>query len=49
MKTLKLKYLKTLQDSYKKGLITKKEWKTERKSIRRSEKSNLRHDLIINK
>lgn len=34
MKNLKLKYLKVLQDSYNKGMITKKEWKRERKSVR---------------
>lgn len=34
MKMSKLKYLKVLQDSYKKGTITKKEWKRERKSVR---------------
>lgn len=34
MESKKIKYLKTIQNSYKKGLITKKEWKEERKSLR---------------
>lgn len=34
MENLKIKYLKTIQDSYNKGMITKKEWKRERKSVR---------------
>lgn len=35
MKTeITLKYLKIIQESYKRGLISKKEWKGERISIR---------------
>jgi len=41
MKNSKIKYLKILQDSYKKGMITKKKWKQERKEIRQTLKSNI--------
>lgn len=34
-----LKYLKIVQESYKKGLITKKEWKSERKFTRKLTKT----------
>lgn len=41
MKTSKLKYLKILQDSYKRGKISKKEWKSERKLSRQNMKSSI--------
>jgi len=41
MKTSRIKYLKIIQDSYKKGMITKKKWKQERKECRERPKSSI--------
>ena len=49
MKTeLKLKYLKTIQESYKKGLITKRDWKRERISIRENKNKKYHEERIHN-
>ena len=39
MKDSKLKYLKVIGEMYKKGKISKKEWKSERKQLRERPKS----------
>ena len=41
MKDSKLKYLKVIGEMYKKGKISKKEWKQERKSTRQNMKSSI--------